>query len=412
MLGVHIFFLTTLAHSLYSSSFDYYSALPVIKLASFGFLEGGYYDISVNLSVESQIAIALITESKVKEKYSIQEFSYLCSLNVTDDYFAVSSMNVSSFNQNGMIKDKGVYTPIVINCNRNISKYWIQFEFRNRDFFIDSRDYYIPEVHVLLSIVHSIFFLIWFTNGVLFPMFKVRLHTVLLSLPIPKVISLLLFAKFWKLKRDSNITDMSIMVKVHIMNTIHSSVLFAVISMISSGWNIFRNSLIWKECSRIWCSSIIMTIGLVFIQGSQSIIRVFILSGMIVFGFLWYIKNNMISVLSITRLLKRVDKTTVVAIKISLSKEFTAYTTLTVGITILLYCLSSSLDCSFMLTALIIEAGFVIETIVAMKYFLLRSNYFGKEPETRLEDRSFHMKPANIIEPIGTQISLVSYETV
>ncbi|OHT00225.1 hypothetical protein TRFO_33141 [Tritrichomonas foetus] len=391
------------------------------RLLNFGFQANGEFDLEINSSIPSYFAGYLISTQETDHSTTLisktcQNFNPSTNSPYIDGQkFHIAAVNFSSgpnatyYHWRGSVPLKSVYSLYLINCNSNRSTFSIESQFTNPESYLDTRDEIILHIYLVFAFVYFIVSAIWWVNAAIFTNFRVPLHTIFLLLPMIRCLILMLTSSLWG---DLRLTDRENIPKrrlIFALNFIYYTVMFNGIAFASAGFCIFRQKIHWKDSFEIIISSICLTFGILLVPYIQDIQQAFLIMAIVVFSVLWYLKQSIVSMIIVTQLMHQMKEPQVVA-KVKLAHRFAMCSFSTIAATIIISIYAAAIDSRKSLCASLLEIGLIVNSILQLKFFLFRKQYYG---ESRNDEYVIKIvKPKTFVEPNGTQMVLLVQKIV
>ena len=161
------------------------------------------------------------------------KYNFTCKLN--------TNSNMIKF----LIRDKGVYYPIIFNCNhKSIS---VTAQYKNHNSYLDSRDRFIPISSVYLSVIYSVFGIVWLVNMLTHPSFDLLLPKLFGFSCCLKAVSMALMSKYWYELSQEGVSALRTVVFAELGSIISNSFLFMVHMLAAFGLSTFRSKISYCE---------------------------------------------------------------------------------------------------------------------------------------------------------------------
>ncbi|OHS93193.1 hypothetical protein TRFO_12017 [Tritrichomonas foetus] len=387
----------------YSHEMTRVSHHPAIMLSSFGFEKNGFYNISIHSQNLSKIRLMMTEYSK---RIELATYSKYC-----DTYQISNDSETITFI--GNVKDKGVYTPIIIDCDRKVSLsddkiYNIISLYSNPKYLIDYRSTLFLPMYSVLSKVYLGIFLVWVINGYLYSNFRVKLHTIFSLQPITKSISLCINYIIWESLMTKDDTDIKLKILLLFVDTIFYSLYLVSLAFVGSGWCIFRSKMNLTQFLKIIISSVFVALTILLSPYVSNLTQGFLMFICVVLSFVYYMKMNLINVIIVVRLLDQMIKQPIVASKIKLAKEFVVSSFSLLCLALFINLIILMLGVAEVYATGFFECCFLLENVFIMRSFLFRSEYSG-EPQSNLNEgkKPIAAKPCFFIGPKKNEIVLL-----
>jgi hypothetical protein len=152
----------------------------------------------------------------------------------------------------------------------------------------------------------------------------------------------------------------------------------------------------------------LVTGSILSVQFISDIQAAFFLLGVICFSILWYLKQGVMSIVMVTGLMKQMESEPQVVAKVTLSRNFVVRSCLIVFVTLLSSSVAVGLDFHNWICATILEAGMILNTIMQLRYFLLRKKYVGDVADSVERSKRTVRRPAVIVDPVRSALVILS----
>lgn len=390
---------------------DYHSMLPFVRLSSYGFQAGGKFHFNVSTESASHTMMLMFDSNELKTIFSSSTTDIIMKAceNTSREYakmnFTAKEM-ASSFEWSGTVPKDSLYTTYIIDCDRNPAQYVIDADYRNPNSPLDVRDRFNIPMYNLLQFAYYVIFMIWMLNALQYTMFRIPLHTIFSVMPIVKAVSLMLSGQYWKSIRDDIMPADWLEDAIFILNIIYYTAFLSAISYIGTGWCIFRTNVGAFHLFQLLFSSLFIVCGFLLIPKLQNINYIIISLILVAINFFWFLKVNFVNFIIICRLLEQMIKEPVVKEKIKLAKDFLSSCFITLINTLFICGITMATETHKVISRGILEVGFLIGSILHMKYFMFRREYFGDGTEYGAKHRSYvkEVHVRTLVEPKNTSI--------
>lgn len=360
---------------------NYSASNPDNTIFTFGLLKGAIFSANVSTTEKTRFHLLLV-ESHEKDHVSKSGVRLRQQCLTGASTMGVCKIEefagrVLQFNWNIEIEEDGVYDLHLVNCGGNGTTYEISVCFGNPGSFIDSRDFYLPEVYRVLATAQFLFLVIWVVNGLQFMNFRIPLHTMFVLLPMIRCVSLWITASRWE---DLKSFDESPCWKLYIqlgMEFSYYALLFTGIAMASAGFGTFRLKLENFEALELVVSSACLSAG-IFITHVKPVFS-WVLCGVVwtLFSGIWYLKHSVLNLAMATDILNIMRKDPQVYAKVKLSRSFFISSLLIVAGTLFFETLAAGMNFRRMVCYAIFEAGLLTGALVQLHFFMFRQGYSG-----------------------------------
>ena len=354
----------------------------VTPLDSFGFNENGTFEITLLSSNRSTLIIFLVTFEEMKTRI-IKEitFSDICQ----NPQIHLSALN-SSFHRNtkqiywsGVIRNRDVYYPYILNCNRTRLKYSILTNFSNQYSHLDFRDEPYPYFYVALSYIYIAITIIYIIDIMIFPSFGILIPPILAFINSLKSIITSKYAQIWLDRRIGLVSyDYFGSNFFNFIFIMHYTLFLSFPTFIIAGWCIYIESIPLFDTLIIISSSLIFVVGTWSFRFSMSLKDIFVSIGFVMIGFLCIIRNNSNYIMITSHLDDNISPNLIqLRQKISLVLRFdAAFLSILVSLA-LLYSMALSFDFWSIVSDSIFELLMLSISIVELYLFLYRKEFAG-----------------------------------
>ena len=225
------------------STFHFFSHDRISKISSYGFTPNSSY----SLRFISQNKTMFIFFFLSKEYASFIKSSYISPNRICKGLFPETPYktyylgNITNDRIEGFINESIILVPFVANCGSNQLTLTVQF--KNGNSYLDSREYYLPQIYLFLSFIYPFISLISVINSLRYPQFHVKLHTAITFYGILKAFSLNLNSTVWYHRSLFDKINLSRQLICEIVFTVTHSFLFFVNSLILNGWGTYQYSI-------------------------------------------------------------------------------------------------------------------------------------------------------------------------
>jgi hypothetical protein len=367
-----------------SATLHYDAVFPSVMLPSFGFQANGSFEMSIASSELGSFVLLFqhVRESSYISAMRPKQLLHFCHRPLPASFlshrFAGDSINDHAY-LNGTIAYDGIYTPYLINCEFNRTKYEVNVSYTNPTSHLDSRTMFLDSLYRYLSIIYFTLALVWMLNGCRFSMFRVPLHTVFTVLPIIRGLSSLFISWVWQHRavtgQGSAFEDV-----IFLLDFVYYTLYLSAIAFVGTGWCIFRGAPEVGQISRILSSSLLPTLGVMLIPFAREFIEILPLLALLVLGLMLYAKINVYNIILVVRLLDSMTKRPLVANKIKLAKKYVIQSFLHLIGTVAGTAALIVIDGSATYATVFFEALFLLGSLMHMQFFLFRKRYAGEAP--------------------------------
>lgn len=397
----------------YRQTYMYNRVSRFSSLNNFGFDAGGSFEIRIKSDNMSNIHMFLLNREDVDKLFlTATDMNWICAKNVENitqmHYHIIDPTKEATWS--GTVPYKSLYTLYILKCNSNVFNFQMETIYRNKNSNLDSRMQYYPFIYHFISMVYGVFVVIWTLNGWKYSMFRVPLHTVLLSLSALHCISAFMESRYYK---RIDVDDMSNQrnIKNYIIDLLFYVEFLSTLALISTGWCIFREKIPMKMTVSIICYSVLLTVGFLLFPYSETPYHAIILVGCVLIGLLFYCRSLIINSVVLSRLADQMVKHPLITSKIMLAKRFVVQSSVWLIISFLIGFIMTFYDVSSMYSLFCFETYFIIQTLIQMKFFLFREKYKGEEAEVVPNHAVTTIsRPIVLIEPKNTEVSIAFSE--
>ena len=378
----------------------------MILLDPFGFEKDGFYNISIN---SDEVFDLILIMDKTLDTIDYSSIKQYCIQHEK------SSLNFLNFQ--GNVTRKGVYYPILIDCDVDIQngtkkKYWIDIFYRNPKNYIDYRSVLLPNIYLALTIIYFLIFFIWTGNGIIFPKFKIQLHTLLTIQPLIKVISLYSCYLFWENMKKGDDKNQGLITISTMFGILLYAMFLTTIGLVGFGWCIFGTLSFRvrpKQFLEIVISSLILVGGFAVVPYLKNVLWCIIIIPLIIISFLYYFKINFINIFMVSQLFKKLISQPIICSKIKLAKNFVEMSFSLLCFCIITCMLIVMMGCHDGFLSLFFEICYLVLNLMMMKSFLYRKSYSGIEKETleSSEIKKLQVHACYLIEPKNREMVLI-----
>jgi hypothetical protein len=375
---------------------------------NFGFEANGTFDLTFTSDTVGSLRGFLLPEQDASRIIrDPRGFSITC---LSPDHH-VSDINISqvfsggSLHWAGFVPEENVFALYFWNCNRTRADFRLRAQFTNPSSRLDTRDMILPRLYTFFSFVYAIFSLVWAINALCFLNFRVPLHTIFLLLPIIRGISLWISKSYWS---EAQFTDAPSQWKIFAITALEFlfyTMTLVGISFACAGFCIYRQKFVWRDRIEIVFSAAVVVGSILSAQLVSDIKQAFFLLGLICFTILWYLKQGLINIVMLTGVMKQLKSEPQVIAKVSLSRNFVVSSFLTVFLTLLISSIVAGLDTPKRLSAMILESGMMINSVIHFHFFLLRKKYAGNDKKGT---RKAVKRPFVMMEPGKSVLVILS----
>lgn len=383
---------------------------PEVQLISFGFVSGGKYEVNIESSAPSQYQAFLATNQDIANLYkSRKTIQAIC----TDPTIHLSDINSSftstNYNWNGVLGQNNIYSLYVLSCGPNRTNFEVNLNFSNPNSLLDSRDEILPQMYMGFVVIYYVISIIWIFNAALFYNFRVPLHTIFLLLPMIRGISLSMSASYWKDKRTMEEPPAYKSYVISILEFSFYTLLFSGLAFACAGFCIYRNNLCSVDSAEIKASSAVLTASILITPVATNVIQAFFFIGLIAFSLMWYLKQIILSMNLISRLLQEGCQDPQVNAKVELSHKFVVTSFSTVFVTILLSSLATGMEMQKSICSMVLEFGLLFGVGLQLRFFLLRKQYCGVITEV-IQKQKIVYQLRTIVEPKDQYVAFCFHE--
>lgn len=381
------------------------------QLPSFGFEENGTFKFTVRTSKGARLSLFLATSAEIRSKtYRGVKFVSSCK----DPTEHISLLNrtfreqAKTFEWTGKIATRNVYWPYFVSCEENVSNFDVYLEFGNPTSLIDYRDEHYSLLDLILCFVYAALATIWLVNGLAFSHFFIASHCLLGLVAATKALSMAISSRRWEDARIGNEVSLTTKLFGDSIIALHYTLLLSVPLLILSGWCTFIESYDPGQMGSIVGSAFVLVFGVMTVMEVTSVAEALVSMALIVFGFLWYLKNCTEVGILVGRLRSLEIAPGTAHKKVKIVASF-GYTLAILIVCVLSACLGTmTFDMWPIVSSVMIEAGFVCLQIIEMKFFLLRDSYGGDALDGEDEDASVLLRV--IDDPNGKGYAVISHE--
>lgn len=416
-LTIFFFFFTLTNSQRRHDSFSFFN--PDIPLVNYGFTQNGEYDISLSSSYSGKIYAFLASSSEVK-RFPDSLFT-VCTTEQSSRPIQISKHNISIdyiankthpniYTWSGIVDEDSVYFLYIINCNNNRSIYTTDCQFSNPESYLDTRDEILLHLYLIYSFIYAFIALIWLGNAIVYSRFRVPLHTCFLLLPPIRCVVLMVTSSFWGDLRMYDIENIYKQYLMFFLNFIYYTLMFIAISLALAGYCIFRQKFSWTEKLEIVFSSVSLGIAILLVQYISDIQQAFLIMAGLVFSLIWFLKQNIISLLIVNKLVRQMKEPQVVA-KVKLSQKFATYSFLMTIFTLILSVVAVVTNAQKSVIMSLLEIGLIANSLLQLKSFLLRKQNCADEL-AQDEMKILFVKPKTLASPNGSELVLFVQEIV
>lgn len=343
----------------------------VCVVTSVGFVQGAHFEITFNPHAPGAAIACLATQAE--RDALMQRPSSACAAEIN------YSANVSAQRDiwRGSVRAGGTYYLMMLNCGDGHNDIDIEFSFKNRDSYLDSRDRLLSFIYQLFSTIYFIFAVVWILNGYFNSDFRIPLHTIFTFLPIIRSVSLFISRSIWQQKQHFDFASRWKSIATMLLEIWYYGMFFTGIGLACYGFCTYRNKFRRKDRVEVILCSILLSGGLVFLSRVSTFKEVIFGLFSLCFCFMWYIKNSFIYMIITSNLLKKMKENKVICAKIKLSRNFVSISLCLFVFTIIISCFVAGIELRESISVIILEIGLVLNSLVQMYFFLFRKTYSG-----------------------------------
>ena len=220
--------------------------VKIRSLQSFGFDVSGYFDVHLSSSGKFRSEFFLVPKSQYDQldlssnalgnicnhtnSSSLRHFSYKYK------YFN----HLSKYNFQSKVFRKGVYVPVVLNCD--LKDFSVELTTRNSNSYLDYRDKHLPLMYTVSCIVATTISLCWVLNGICFRHFSVTSHKLFLLSALLYALSRYLKAKYWITLTISDYASVWLSLISYSFEIFSIAFLLTVNSLVSFGYGVLSEN--------------------------------------------------------------------------------------------------------------------------------------------------------------------------
>jgi hypothetical protein len=299
------FLFPTLCHPLLTTI---HGTSPYVAVAfgSFGFHSGGSYYLTIDSIPLSNLSFFLPTESEYLHNiYDSINPTQLCFHDIIySEVNHTNSILSNHFSFSGIIPSSDVYAFVLLNCANVSTEYWIRFDLRNPDSFLDSRVDTYPLCYLIFTFIHTQITILWLFNQCAHSTFAIDFSFTLIFLSSIRAVGAALSATIWW-NEQCNFPIGSFLSILHISFTsLYVLLLMNVSALIIEGWCVYRTQIPFNRFLEIvFSSTLIMVTGKLFeyIDDLKSTMALFMIL-LIMIGIIWFGKVVMLSLFTFIKL--------------------------------------------------------------------------------------------------------------
>lgn len=294
-------------------------------LQSFGFSNNSLFQISVELSIPSQISIFWIPESNhLIHNFDVNFGDSVCSgkTHILSPYNFTSVHSQTSILYTDKIKETNLYTSVIINCQNPQNKYRIKIYCRNERSLLDYRYESFSSIYIVFSILYSALGIICFINIFCYPQFYIKLCFLFSTLIVFKSLYMAISAIAWDYFRIVENLPLTLNIIATFIQFLTYFLLIYFFAMALSGWCIYRESISKTEQKQIFICSLISIFSFTLLEEPISNNLVIIFSFVACFGFAYYLRLISTYVFNIFKLIEIQEESDILDKKITLLKHF------------------------------------------------------------------------------------------
>jgi hypothetical protein len=384
---------------------------PSSQVLRFGFEPGGEFRLDFESSKPGLVRGFFLSEAELpRPPFSSAGFGSACSR--PDVHIGVINFTGPTADGKvvwmGKVDQRSIYTLFFWNCDSNRTNFNLKAVFANPSTRLDTRDIILPRLYSTFCRIYAAMAVIWSVNTLCFLQFRVPLHTIFMGLPIIRSVSLSISGSLW---RDAAVSDEPFRWKIYTISLLEFAFYtftLAAISYVCAGFCIYRQKFHMRDRIELSMSAMLVTGSILSVQFISDIQTAFFLLGLICFSILWYLKQGVMSIVMVTGLMRQMESEPQVVAKVTLSRNFVVRSCLIVFLTLLSSSVAVGLDFHNWICATILEAGMILNTIMQLKYFLLRKKYVGDAADSVERRKRMVRRPAVIVDPVRSALVILS----
>ena len=218
-------------------------------LSEFGFSRNGEIQISIFGLNITNTTVILASSSQYSQIHSdLRNSANLCKHPEQLNHYKynfTSKLNTNSNMFQFLLRENGIYYPIVFNCNHKTLS--VTAQYKNSNSYLDYRDRFIPPFNVLMSIIYSVIGLYWIFNMITHPSFDLALPKLFSFSCCLKGVSLAYMAKYWQELSIDGEASLKTVIIAETGSVISNSILFMVNLLGAYGLSIYRTKIDYGE---------------------------------------------------------------------------------------------------------------------------------------------------------------------
>ena len=221
-----------------------------IQFPSYGFINGGNFEINIQSINLSSLKIFFMTNDELfYTPFNSFEKNYICNskLKFSKLYKVLDHQNENLYTWNYTIKENIILTPFIYNCQDDPQELIVNIKYKNFKNYEDNREYGCDLVYKLLLYIYPIVSLLWFLNSLIFHQIHTDIHHFLIFLPLFKSGSIYFEYKNYLIRNQFGFIDIGDFSASLICYNFQSIFLMVITGLIISGWCILRDYLTTVE---------------------------------------------------------------------------------------------------------------------------------------------------------------------